>query len=131
MAAGLIINGPFMADTPSLSVITNVQPRNKHRQICFDRRELQSILDVYARMVTFGEWKDYSIDVGRDTASFNIYRRASEMPVYSIVKEPALARKQGAFRLLAANRQVIKRGHGLGQVLGPLKAQMIKVVESG
>lgn len=120
-----------MADTPSLSVITNAQPRKKLKQICFDRRELQSILDVYARMVAFGEWKDYSIDIGRDTASFNIYRRASEMPVYSIVKEPALARKQGAFRLLSANRQVLKRGQGLAQVLGPLKAQMIKVVESG
>lgn len=120
-----------MADTPSLSVITNAQPRKKHKQICFDRRELQSILDVYARMVAFGEWKDYSIDIGRDTASFNIYRRASEMPVYSIVKEPALARKQGAFRLLSASRQVLKRGQGLTQVLGPLKAQMMKVVESG
>lgn len=120
-----------MADLPSLSVITNAQPRKKYRQVCFDRRELQSILDVYARMVTFGEWKDYSIDIGRDTAAFHVYRRASEMPVYSIVKEPALSRKQGAFRLLAANRQVLKRGHGLDQVLGPLKTQMIKVVESG
>lgn len=120
-----------MAEGPSLSVITNTQPRKKPRQICFDRFELQAILDVYARMVTFGEWKDYSLDITRSHAGFHIYRRASEMPVYSIVKEPALARKQGAYRLLSANRQVLKRGQTLGQVLGPLKTQMIKVVESG
>lgn len=120
-----------MAETPSLSVVSNAQPRKKRVQVCFDRLELQSILDIYARMVTFGEWKDYSLDIGGDTAAFHVYRRASEMPVYSIVKEPALARKQGAYRLLSANRQILKRGHSLVQVLAPLKTQMIKVVESG
>ncbi|MEM1021785.1 MAG: DUF2794 domain-containing protein, partial [Pseudomonadota bacterium] len=64
-----------MPETPSLSLVPNTQ--RKARQTCFDRLELQSILDVYARMVTYGEWKDYSLDVHAGHAAFNIYRRAS------------------------------------------------------
>jgi len=119
-----------MAGTPSLSVISNAKPRQPRTSVCFDRRELQSILDIYARMVAFGEWKDYAIDIRSDHSCFHIYRRASEMPAFSIVKEPALARKQGAYRLLSSSQQVLKRGHELTQVLSPLKTQMIKVVQS-
>ncbi|MEM6684020.1 MAG: DUF2794 domain-containing protein [Pseudomonadota bacterium] len=119
-----------MAGAPSFSVISGGKTRQSRRAVCFDRRELQAILDIYARMVAFGEWKDYAIDIKSDQSSFHIYRRASEMPAYSIIKQPALARKQGAYRLLSASQQVLRRGHQLAQVLSPLKSQMIKVVES-
>lgn len=119
-----------MAETPQLSLVANNPKRGKTRQICFDRLELQAILDVYARMVTYGEWKDYSLDIRSDLSAFHIYRRASEMPVYSIVKEPALARKQGAYRLIAQSKQVLKRGHDVKQVLSPLRKQLLKVIDS-
>ncbi|MEO0411439.1 MAG: DUF2794 domain-containing protein [Pseudomonadota bacterium] len=119
-----------MPDSPQLSLVASNPKRGRVRQICFDRMELQTILNVYARMVTYGEWKDYSLDIRSDYAAFNIYRRASEMPVYSIVKEPALARKQRAYRLLSQNRQVLKRGQDVAQVLAPLRKQLLKVIDS-
>ena len=51
-------------------------------QIAFDRRELNIILGVYGTRVAAGEWRDYALDFGRDKATFSIFRRASEVPLY-------------------------------------------------
>ena len=48
-------------------------------------------------MVAANEWRDYAIDHLADRAVFSVFRRASEMPLFQIVKDPKLARKQGAF----------------------------------
>lgn len=85
--------------------------------IYFDRRELTEILSVYGRKVAEGEWRDYAIDHDRDVAVFSIFRRASEVPLYRIIKNPQLARRQGAYSVLAAGGMILKRGHDLRQVL--------------
>ncbi|WP_310622197.1 DUF2794 domain-containing protein [Flexibacterium corallicola] len=85
--------------------------------VCFHRTELSQILNVYGRMVASGEWRDYAIDHGREQAAFSIFRRASEMPLYRIVKAPQLARKQGAYYLINMSGSILKRGHELSSVL--------------
>ncbi len=87
----------------------------------FDRRELSDILNIYGRMVAEGEWRDYAIDLLRDEAVFSIFRRTSEMPLYRVVKKPALARRQGAYAVVAAGGMILKRGHDLRQVLRVLE----------
>ncbi|MEO4001022.1 DUF2794 domain-containing protein [Mesorhizobium sp. CAU 1732] len=93
--------------------------------VTFHRRELDMILRIYGEMVAAGEWRDYAIDHLRDRAVFSAFRRTSEVPLYQIVKTPALARKQGAFSVVAANGLILKRGHELPRVLSvfdkPLK----------
>ena len=86
-------------------------------RVTFDRRELNAILDLYGRMVTAGEWRDYAIDFTRDRAIFSVYRRASEVPLYRIEKDPKLARKQGAYSVIAAGGLILRRGHDLARVL--------------
>ena len=86
-------------------------------QVRFDRRELDQLLRVYGRMVAEGEWRDYAIDFGHERATFSCFRRASEMPQFRVVKDPRLARKQGAWQVLAPNGQILKRGHDLAAVL--------------
>jgi hypothetical protein len=93
------------------------QPAPSAAPISFDRRELNAILNVYGRHVAEGEWRDYAIDHRRDEAVFSIFRRASEMPLYRIVKQPKLARRQGAYSLITATGMVLKRGHDLQNVL--------------
>ena len=85
--------------------------------ISFDRHELNQILRVYGRKVAEGEWRDYAIDHLREKAIFSIFRRTSEVPVYQVVKQPKLARRQGAYAIIAATGQILKRGHDLGNVL--------------
>ena len=58
--------------------------RAGERPIAFDRQELFEILSLYGRKVAQGEWRDYSIDFGRETAVFAVFRRTSEVPLYRI-----------------------------------------------
>ena len=97
-------------------------------QVTFDRRELDAILRVYGFKVGDGEWRDYAIDFLPDRAVFSVYARASEAPLFRIVKEPKLARRQGAYSVLAQAGQVLKRGHDLRQVLRVFEKRL-KLVE--
>jgi len=92
--------------------------------IAFNRLELNEILRVYGRMVAAGEWRDYAIDHLRDKAVFSIFRRSSEMPLYRVVKDPALRNRQGAYAVVAAGGYIMKRGHDLRQVLTVLDMKL-------
>jgi hypothetical protein len=85
--------------------------------VAFDRKELQAILSLYGSKVADGEWRDYAMEFGRETATFSVYRRSSEIPLYRIVKDPSLARKQGAYAVIAQGGLILKRGHDLAMVL--------------
>ncbi len=85
--------------------------------VAFNRQELNDILTVYGRMVAAGEWRDYALDMGKETATFSVFRRTSEVPLYRIEKTPRLARKQGAYSVITAAGLILKRGHELKRVL--------------
>ena len=85
--------------------------------VTFNRQEISRILEVYGRRVAEGEWRDYAIDHRRDEAVFSIFRRTSEVPLYRIVKQPRLARRQGAYSVVTATGLILKRGHDLTNVL--------------
>jgi hypothetical protein len=93
----------------------------------FSRDELDAILAVYARKVAAGEWRDYALEMGREKAVFSIFRRTSEYPLYRVEKNPKLARKQGAYGVIAAGGQILKRGHDLRRVLAVLEG--VRLVE--
>lgn len=102
--------------------------RARPAAVYFLRPELMQILNVYGRMVAGGEWCDYAIDHRKDQAVFSVFRRASEMPLYRIIKEPALASQQGAWRILGMNGQVLKRGKQLEQLLRYFDRHLLKAV---
>jgi hypothetical protein len=90
---------------------------NAPPRVTFDRHELDRILGLYGRMVAAGEWRDYAIDFLKDRAVFSVFRRASEMPIYRIEKNPRLARRQGAYSVVSVTGMILKRGHELDRVL--------------
>ena len=103
-------------------------PKRYPIQVCFDRTELNCILDLYGRMVAAGHWRDYAMDMGHDAASFCAFRRAAERPEVRIEKRPALQRAQGQWALIGEAGQMLKRGHELGPVLAPIERRLLKLV---
>jgi hypothetical protein len=91
--------------------------------------ELQRILDLYGRMVSAGEWRDYAMDFTRDTATFAAFRRTAEVPQMRLEKRPALRARQGQWTLFGEHGQVLKRGHELANVLAPMERRLVKVVK--
>lgn len=96
--------------------------------ISFDKHELRQILNLYGRKVALGEWRDYAIDFNRHRAVFAVFRRTSEYPLYRIVKDPRLARKQGMYSVVAQSGLILKRGFELARVLGVLD-RPVRIVE--
>lgn len=97
--------------------------------VTFHRRELEQILRLYGRMVAANEWRDYAIDHLADRAVFSVFRRTSETPLYSITKNPALARKQGTWSITSATGLILKRGQELTNVLSVFDRKL-KLVEA-
>lgn len=97
-------------------------------QVRFERGELNRILTIYGRMVAAGEWRDYALDFLDDRAVFSVFRRAAEVPLYTIEKRPKLKAKQGQYSVVAAGGQILKRGHELAQVLRILEKKLIKTL---
>ena len=86
-------------------------------RVTFNRLELNRILNLYGRMVADGEWRDYAIDFLKERAVFSVFRRASEVPIYRIEKDPRLVRKQGMYSVISATGLILRRGHELERVL--------------
>jgi hypothetical protein len=102
-------------------VVSSNRPQGASAVVSFTQRELREIMNLYGRMVAAGEWRDYALDFSPDEAVFSIFRRASETPLYRIRKDPKLARRQGAFSVVAVGGLVMKRGHDLARVIGVLE----------
>ncbi len=96
---------------------TDVRRETAPSRISFDRTELAAILTVYGSKVADGEWRDYAIDAGSEKAVFSVFRRTADTPLYRIEKTPQLARRQGAYSVVAQGGMILRRGHDLAQVL--------------
>lgn len=99
------------------------------QSVMWHRRELDAILSVYGRLVAQGEFKDYAIDGLRDCAVFSVFRRASEVPIYSIVKTPADANRQGQYKIVSMSGQILKRGQDLKQVMKVFDKKKFTIID--
>jgi hypothetical protein len=115
------------AMTGSVTRITSSNASQSKRPVSFDRQELNTILNVYGRKVAAGEWRDYALDMEKDRAVFSVFRRTSEMPIYRIEKNPKLARRQGAYSVISAGGQILKRGADLRRVLAIFEKRLTLV----
>ena len=66
-------------------VVNNSNKQIEERQF-FERDELKVILDLYAKMVSEGSWKDYGLSISSKQVSFSVFRNAAENALYKICK---------------------------------------------
>lgn len=70
----------------NLKLVVNNISNNEKAKYFFEKNELKIILDLYAKMVSEGSWKDYGLSFSRDRVVFNIFKNSSENAVYKICK---------------------------------------------
>ena len=97
-------------------------------KVSFNRNELQYILQIYGKMVSLGEWRDYSISSSSSQALFCVFKRSSEQPLYMIIKTPKLSKKNRLFSIIAMDGQIINHGEALNSVLSVFKKKLLKTV---
>ncbi len=111
-----------------MTQVTPLRKKTAQAKIAFQRDEMSTILDVYGRLVMSGQARDYAIGAHKDQAVFAIFKQHTENPNWTILKTPALARMQGAYAVLGAQGQILKRGRDLKQVLSVFETRKFDIV---
>ncbi len=108
-------------------VINNETKKEKEK--FFVKRELQCILDLYAKMVSNGAWKDYSFSSGSREISFDVYQRASDKPIFRISKNLKPNYYNEKFFIKDKNGNILKKSENLNQLINKTSWNNIKLVK--
>ena len=105
-----------------------VNNRNIKRDIFFNKKELKLILNLYAEMVSGGEWKDYGLSILKKEVNFNVYHRASEFPVYKITKNLKPKNKREKYLIKNAQNKIINNSESLENLIKKIIWKKFKLV---
>ena len=105
-----------------------VNNRFNKRENFFIKKELQIILNLYARKVSSGDWKDYGLSINKKEITFDIYQRASEKPVYRISKNLNPKNKTEKFYVLDRNGRMVKKSEDLDSLINKIEWTKLKLV---
>ena len=105
-----------------------INNRNIKRDIFFNKKELKLILNLYAEMVSVGEWKDYGLTITKREVSFNVYYRASEVPVYRITKNLKPKNKNEKYLIKDAQNKIINNSENLQNLIRKIIWKKFKLV---
>ena len=105
-----------------------VNNENNKKVIFFNKKELQLILNLYAQMVSSGEWKDYGLNISKKEISFNIYRRTADCPIFKITKN--LSPKNGYEKYLIkdSNENILINSENLEILIKKMRWKKLKLV---
>ena len=112
-----------------IKLVVNNTIQQKEKEKFFIKKELQSILNLYAKMVSNGSWKDYSFTAGIKEVSFNIYQRASEKPVLKISKNLKPKYFNEKYLIKDKNGLVIKKSENLNQLIDKTSWNKLRLVK--
>ena len=106
-------------------VINNTQ---KKWNIFFSKEELKLILNLYARMVSNGEWKDYGLSISKKEISFNVYKRSSEYPAYKITKNLNPKNENQKYLVRDGQNKIINSSENLQSLISKIIWEKFKLV---
>ena len=68
----------------NLKLVVNNSFKKKEKKNFFEKKELKTILDLYAKMVSEGSWKDYGLSIANGQVGFSVFKNAAENAMYII-----------------------------------------------
>ena len=101
----------------NLKLIVN-NPYNKiEEKQFFEKNELKIILDLYAKMVSEGSWRDYGLSISSKQVSFSVFRNAAENALYKICKNFKPKNKNLKYLITDASGKILKNSFDLTVLL--------------
>ena len=113
----------------NIKLVVNNDVQGKEKERFFVKKELRCILNLYARMVSNGSWKDYSFSSGMREVSFDIYQRASDKPVLRILKNLKPNYLNERFLLKDRNGSIIEKSENLNNLITKTRWTSLKSVK--
>ena len=97
----------------SLRLIINNQQNLIEEKQFFEKDELKIILNLYAKMVSAGSWKDYGLSISKKQVSFIVFKNAAENAIYKICKNFKPANKNLRYLITDTNGKILKNSFDL------------------
>ena len=88
-------------------VVNNLHNQIEEKQF-FEKNELKIILDLYAKMVSEGSWKDYGLNISSRQVSFSVFKNTTENALYKICKNFKPSNKSLKYLITDSNGKVLK-----------------------
>ena len=112
-----------------IRLIINNGIKKSEKERFFIKKELQCILNLYAKMVSNGSWKDYSFSTGTKEVSFDVYQRASDKPVLRITKNLKPNYFNEKYLIKDKDGKVIKKSENLNLLIDRTSWNRLKIIK--
>ena len=97
-------------------VVNNSFLENDHKHF-FEKNELKIILDLYAKMVSEGSWKDYGLNISNKQVGFNVFKNSTENANYKICKNFKPTNKNLKYLITDSKSKILKNSSNLKNLL--------------
>jgi|TARA_X000000950_G_scaffold6519_1_gene7051 hypothetical protein len=98
-------------------VINNIKDKKLEEKHFFEKEELKIILDLYAKMVSEGSWKDYGLSISSKQVGFSVFKNATENALYKICKNFKPKNKNLKYLITDVNGKILKNSFELNKLL--------------
>ena len=100
----------------NLKLIVN-NTLKKDKNYFFEKNELKSILNLYARMVSNGSWKDYGLSISSKQVSFSVFKNTTENALYKLCKNFKPKNKSLKYLITDTNGKILKNSYDLNSLI--------------
>ena len=101
----------------NLKLVINNLKKDEEIKYFFEKNELKIILDLYARMVSEGSWRDYGLSISSKQVSFSVFKNAAENAIYKICKNFKPSNKNLRYSITDTNGNILKNSFDLENLL--------------
>ena len=101
----------------NLKLVVNNVSKDERQKYFFEKKELKIILDLYAKMVSEGSWKDYGLSISSKQVSFMVFKNAAENAIYKISKNFKPSNKNLRYLISDTNGKILKNSYELISLL--------------
>ena len=100
-----------------LKLVVNNSSKIRENKFFFEKKELKTILNLYAKMVSKGTWKDYGLNISSKRVSFSVFKNSAENAVYNICKNFKPSNKNLRYLITDNRNRIIKNSDNLEVLL--------------
>ena len=101
----------------NLKLVVNNISKDEKQKYFFEKKERKIILDLYAKMVSEGSWKDYGLSISSKQVGFSVFKNAAENAMYKICKNFKPSNKNLKYLITDTNGKVLKNSNELKTLL--------------
>ena len=98
-------------------VVNNIHNKKLEDKNFFEKDELKIILNLYAKMVSEGSWKDYGLNISSKQVGFSVFKNAAENALYKICKNFKPRNKNLKYLITDTNGKILKNSFDLNILL--------------